>query len=43
MNAYNLFSLDNLKRFGVDPEIGDRNGMQYPQSRVVNLGFNLTF
>lgn len=43
INTYNLFSIDNLKKFGVDPEIGDRNGMQYPQSRVVNVGINLTF
>ena len=43
VNTYNLFSIDNVKKYGVDPEISDRNGMQYPQNRVVNIGANLTF
>ena len=43
VNTYNLFSIDNLKKYGVDPEIVDANGMQYPQNRVVNIGVNLTF
>ena len=43
VNTYNLFSIDNVKKYGVDPEIADRNGMQYPQNRVVNIGANLTF
>jgi len=43
VNAYNLFSFDNLKEFGVDPEVIDDNGLQFPQSRVINVGVNLTF
>ena len=43
VNTYNLFSIDNVKKYGVDPEIADRNGMQYPQNRVINIGANLTF
>ena len=43
VNGYNLFSLDNLKQYHVDPEINDDNGLQYPQSRIVNAGVNLTF
>lgn len=43
VNAYNLFSLDNLKKIGVEPEIMDENGLQYPQNRFVNIGINLTF
>ena len=43
INAYNLFSIDNLKQFNIDPEVIDDNGLQHPQSRVVNVGCNLTF
>lgn len=43
VNTYNLFSIDNLKKYGVDPEIVDANGMQYPQNRVFNIGVNMTF
>lgn len=43
LNAYNLFSIDNLKEFAVDPEVIDDNGLQFPQSRVLNVGINLSF
>lgn len=42
INAYNMFSFDNLKEYGVDPEIADDNGLQYPQSKFVNIGLNLS-
>jgi len=42
INGYNLFSIDNLKKFGVDPEIADGNGLQYPQNKFVNVGINLS-
>ncbi|WP_229208829.1 TonB-dependent receptor [Dyadobacter luticola] len=42
INGYNLFSIDNLKQFGVDPEIADDNGLQYPQNKFVNVGINLS-
>ncbi|MFT3702898.1 MAG: TonB-dependent receptor [Agriterribacter sp.] len=42
-NAYNLFSIDNLKQYGVDPEVTDENGLQYPQTQVFNFGVNLSF
>ena len=42
INAYNLFSIDNLKKYAVDPEVIDDNGLQFPQNRVINVGFNLT-
>ncbi|MAY89183.1 MAG: SusC/RagA family TonB-linked outer membrane protein [Pseudooceanicola sp.] len=42
VNGYNLFSLDNLKDFGVDPEISDDNGLQYPQNKFINVGVNLS-
>ncbi len=42
INGYNLFSIDNLKKFGVDPEIADGNGLQYPQNKFINVGINLS-
>jgi len=42
-NGYNLFSFDNLKEFGVDPEVSTTSGLQYPQSKIVNIGLNITF
>jgi TonB-linked SusC/RagA family outer membrane protein len=42
INGYNLFSIDNLKKFGVDPEIADGNGLQYPQNKFVNVGVSLS-
>lgn len=43
VNTYNLFSIDNLKSLGVEPEIMEQNGLQYPQNSMVNIGVNLTF
>lgn len=45
VNAYNLFSIDNLKKSAgfLDPEITSNNGLQYPQTKFVNVGVNLTF
>ncbi|MBE7172279.1 MAG: TonB-dependent receptor [Williamsia sp.] len=42
LNAYNLFSLDNLRQYAIDPEISDDNGLQFPQNRVINIGINLS-
>lgn len=42
VNGYNLFSFDNLKKFGIDPEVNEENGLQYPQNKFVNVGFNLS-
>jgi hypothetical protein len=43
LNGYDLFSIDNLNEFGVDPETVDDNGLQFPQNRVINFGVNLSF
>ena len=43
VNSYNLFSIDNLKQYNIDPEINATNGLQYPQTKNFNFGFNLTF
>ncbi|MBS7562793.1 TonB-dependent receptor [Mucilaginibacter sp. Bleaf8] len=43
VNGYNMFSFDNMKDYSLDPETIDDNGLQFPQSRVLNFGVNLTF
>jgi hypothetical protein len=43
VNAYNLFSIDNMHQFMMEPEVNDDNGLQFPQMRNINFGFNLTF
>ncbi|WP_237587087.1 SusC/RagA family TonB-linked outer membrane protein [Pontibacter russatus] len=43
VNSYNLFSIDPLRTVGLDPEIRDENGLQYPQHRIINVGTNLSF
>ncbi|WP_116127157.1 SusC/RagA family TonB-linked outer membrane protein [Lewinella sp. IMCC34183] len=43
LNGFNLFSLHNVKRYNIDPEVSTSNGLDYPQSRVVSAGVNLTF
>lgn len=42
INAYDLFSIDNLAQYNVDPETVDDNGLQFPQNRVINVGINLS-
>jgi TonB-linked SusC/RagA family outer membrane protein len=42
-NGTNLFTFDNVKDYGIDPEIGWSNGLVYPQQKLYNFGFNLTF
>lgn len=42
-SASNLFSIDNLKEYEIDPEIEARAAVVYPQQRTIMLGFNLTF
>jgi len=41
-NGTNLFSLDNVKAFEIDPEIASTNGLVYPQQRLYTFGFNLS-
>lgn len=43
VNATNLFTLDNVKDFGIDPEISSAGGLVYPQQKLFTFGFNLTF
>lgn len=43
VNGTNLFTIDNVKQFEIDPEITSSNGLVYPQQKLYTLGFNLTF
>lgn len=43
LNTFNLFSLDNMRQYDTDAEITETNGLQYPQSKVFNVGVNLSF
>lgn len=42
VNGTNLFSIDNVKEYEIDPEISATNGLIYPQQKIYTLGFNLT-
>jgi TonB-linked SusC/RagA family outer membrane protein len=39
----NLFSIDNMHLYGLDPEMSNVTGTGYPTTRIINIGFNLTF
>lgn len=43
VNASNLFSIDNVGRFQIDPEITANAAVVYPQQRTIILGINVTF
>lgn len=43
VSGSNLFSFDNVKQFGIDPEIEAAAAVVYPQQRTVMVGFNMTF
>lgn len=43
VSGTNLFTIDNLKEYQIDPEIEAAAGVAYPQQKTVLLGVNLTF
>ncbi|WP_234736832.1 SusC/RagA family TonB-linked outer membrane protein [Tellurirhabdus bombi] len=43
VNGTNMLTLDNVKQFGIDPEISSNGALVYPQQRLYNAGFNVTF
>lgn len=43
INGFNLLSLDNVRELGIEPEIMDENGLQYPQHKRMNIGVNVSF
>ena len=42
VNTYNMFSIDPLRSVGLEPEVQDDNGLQYPQHFIVNFGINIS-
>lgn len=40
-NGLNVFTIDKMKVY--DPEASVESGVYYPQARVINLGFSVTF
>jgi hypothetical protein len=42
-NCSNVFSIDNVKQFGIDPEIAAEAAVTYPSQRLFLLGANITF
>lgn len=42
-NAYNLFSIDNLSKYQLDPEIQSNSALVTPNLRTFSFGFNLNF
>jgi TonB-linked SusC/RagA family outer membrane protein len=38
----NIFSVDGLKKYGVDPENTSLTGVSYPQTRIIRFGLNVT-
>lgn len=42
-NGTNLFSLDNVSKYEIDPEIAAGNGLVYPLQKMFLFGLNLTF
>jgi TonB-linked SusC/RagA family outer membrane protein len=43
VNATNLFTIDNVKQFEIDPEITSSGGLVYPQQKLYTFGFNVSF
>lgn len=42
VNATNLFTIDNVKEYEIDPEVANSNGLIYPQQKLFLVGFNLS-
>lgn len=43
VNAYNLFSIDNLAKYELDPELSLDSALVTPNLRTVSIGVNLNF
>lgn len=37
----NLFSIDNMKKYNIDPETNNRTGVNYPQTRIFRIGLSI--
>jgi hypothetical protein len=42
VNGMNLYSFDNLKDLGLNPESDRPNGLDYPTMKIINVGANIT-
>ncbi|ULQ54721.1 SusC/RagA family TonB-linked outer membrane protein [Flavihumibacter fluvii] len=42
-SGFNLFSVDQMKAYGIDPETNNITGVNYPQSRIFRFGVNIGF
>lgn len=40
VSGYNVFSIDNFKQYGVDPETNNITGVAYPQTRIFRAGLS---
>ena len=43
VNAYNLFSIDNMHKYQIDPEITSNSALVTPNLRTISFGLNLNF
>lgn len=43
VSGFNLFSIDRMKEFGIDPETNNITGVNYPQTRIYRFGINASF
>jgi TonB-linked SusC/RagA family outer membrane protein len=37
----NLFSIDHMKQYNLDPETNNKTGVNYPQTRIYRIGVNI--
>ncbi|MDR7372003.1 TonB-dependent receptor [Flavobacterium aquidurense] len=37
----NLFSIDNMKKYNLDPETDNKTGINYPQTRIYRIGLSI--
>jgi len=40
-SGYNLFSIDKMRKYNIDPETDNITGINYPQSRIYSCGVNI--
>ncbi len=40
-SGYNLFSIDKMRKYNIDPETNNITGINYPQSRIYRCGINI--
>ena len=43
VSGYNLFSIDKIRKYNMDPETDNITGTNYPQTRIYRCGINIGF